>query len=68
MPNLKNIKIIGWPLLQFKIIKGMADNNQIDQMTPEQLKEAYRVHNLEVTSGFKVLNELEAEGKITLEK
>ena len=46
----------------------MTDNNAIDQMTPEQLKEAYRVHNLELTNGFKILNELESEGKITLEK
>jgi hypothetical protein len=37
-------------------------------MTPEQLKEAYRLHNLELSSGFKILNELESEGKITLEK
>ena len=46
----------------------MTDYSNIDQMTPEQLKEAYQLHNLEVLQGFKILNELESEGKITLEK
>ena len=41
---------------------------EIDAMTPDQLKEAYRQHNLELSQGFKILNELEAEGKITLER
>jgi hypothetical protein len=45
-----------------------TDYSQVDSMTPEQLKEAYRLHNLELSSGFKILNELESEGKITLEK
>lgn len=45
-----------------------TDYTQVDQMSPEQLKEAYRLHNLELSQGFKILNELESEGKITLEK
>lgn len=46
----------------------MTDYSQIDHMSVEQLKEAYRLHNLELSSGFKILNELESEGKISVEK
>ena len=37
-------------------------------LVTRDIKEAYRLHNLELSSGFKILNELESEGKITLEK
>lgn len=46
----------------------MTDYTSVDHMTADQLKEAYRLHNLELSSGFKILNELESEGKITLDK
>lgn len=42
----------------------MVENTE----TAEQLREAYKLHNLELTQGFKLLNELESDGKITLEK
>lgn len=36
--------------------------------TADQLREAYKLHNLELTQGFKILNELENDGKITLDR
>lgn len=40
----------------------------VENLTPEQLKQAYLQHNMEMTQGFKILNELEAEQKISSEK
>lgn len=37
-------------------------------MTPDQLKEAYRQHNLELSQGFKILNELEASKDLSTDK
>jgi hypothetical protein len=44
----------------------MATNGEPE--TADQLREAYKLHNLELTQGFKILNELENDGKVTLEK
>ena len=41
---------------------------ELESLTPDQLKEAYRQTNMELHQGFKILNELEADQKISVEQ